>query len=92
MRGHAQMIPFGLRRPILSIISHDKMKYFLEDIKQLDWGVEINSLDLEKKFEKYLQYLEHKPSELHKQIEIAQQKVWEETKNNFKKLKRLIKK
>lgn len=92
MRGHAQMIPFGLRRPIFSIISHDKMKFFLEDIKQLDWGVEINSLDLEKKFEKYLQNLEHKRSKLHKQIEIAQKKVWEETKNNLKKIKRLIKK
>ena len=91
MRGHAQMIPFGLRRPILSIISHDKMKFFLEDIKQLDWGVEINSLDLEKNFEKYLKYLEQKPSELHRQTEIAQQKAWEETKSNFAKLKRLIK-
>src|SRR5690606_24422804 len=32
LRGHAQMIPFGLRRPIVSVISHDKLGFFLEDI------------------------------------------------------------
>lgn len=41
MRGHAQMIPFGLGRPIMSVISHPKMRYFLEDIDRLDWGVEV---------------------------------------------------
>ncbi|MCP5028170.1 MAG: hypothetical protein GY929_17980 [Actinomycetia bacterium] len=41
LRGHAQMIPFGLRRPIISIISHDKMAWFLDDIGHPDWGIEI---------------------------------------------------
>jgi len=41
MRGHAQMIPFGLRRPIVSLASHDKLWYFLDDIDARDWGVEL---------------------------------------------------
>lgn len=91
MRGHSQMIPFGLRRPILSIISHDKMRFFLEDIKKLDWGIEVNSLELEKTLEKFLESLEEKRSDIHTQISFAQQKIWEETENNFKKLKNSLK-
>jgi polysaccharide pyruvyl transferase WcaK-like protein len=47
MRGHAQMIPFGCQTPILSIISHDKMRFFLEDLNHLEWGSEIDSPDFE---------------------------------------------
>lgn len=41
MRGHAQMIPFGLNVPILSIISHDKLQWFLDDIGHPEWGVDV---------------------------------------------------
>ncbi len=41
MRGHAQLIPFGCNTPILSIISHDKMQYFLDDIHHPEWGVDV---------------------------------------------------
>jgi polysaccharide pyruvyl transferase WcaK-like protein len=91
MRGHSQMIPFGLRRPILSIISHNKMRYFLEDIGRLDWGVEIKSLKLDKVLEKNLMSLENNRSDIHAQLNLAQDKVWQETKNNFTKLKKLLK-
>lgn len=47
MRGHATMIPFGLRTPVLSLISHPKMRYFLEDIGRLEWGVDVEEKDLE---------------------------------------------
>lgn len=46
MRGHATMIPFGLNTPVMSIISHPKMRYFLEDIDRLDWGVDVDAPDL----------------------------------------------
>jgi polysaccharide pyruvyl transferase WcaK-like protein len=39
-RGHGQMIPMGLGVKVISIISHNKLKYFLEDTK-LEWtGIE----------------------------------------------------
>ncbi|WP_062210103.1 glycosyltransferase [Demequina oxidasica] len=40
MRGHAGMIPLGLGVPIVSLISHDKLRYFLEDIGRPEWGVD----------------------------------------------------
>lgn len=91
MRGHSQMIPFGLRRPILSIITHDKMLFFLQDIKRLDWGIEVNSPQLEKIFENFLKSLEQNRTDIHKKISFSQQKIWEETEVNFKKLIRSFK-
>lgn len=49
MRGHAQMIPFGLQIPIISLISHNKMQYFLNDIGCPEWGVEITDQDSDSK-------------------------------------------
>jgi polysaccharide pyruvyl transferase WcaK-like protein len=46
MRGHATMIPFGLGTPVLSLISHPKMRYFLEDIGRTEWGFDIFEKDL----------------------------------------------
>lgn len=83
MRGHAQMIPFGLRRPIMSIISHDKMRFLLEDIGHLSWGVEVDAEDLDKKFVASLSVVEKNLNGVHSEISKAQQKVWEETNVNF---------
>ncbi|MFD7022204.1 polysaccharide pyruvyl transferase family protein [Promicromonospora sukumoe] len=46
MRGHATMVPFGLGTPVLSIVSHPKMRYFLDDIGRPEWGVEAAAPDL----------------------------------------------
>lgn len=43
MRGHAQMIPFGCKTPIVSIVSHNKLQWFLEDIGKLEWAVDVLS-------------------------------------------------
>lgn len=51
MRGHAQMIPFGVGCRIISLGTHDKMRWFLEDINALDWYVDLNEdiYDIEKR-------------------------------------------
>ena len=40
MRGHAQMIPFGVGTRIISLGTHAKMKWFLEDINSTDWYID----------------------------------------------------
>ncbi|MDW4896911.1 MULTISPECIES: polysaccharide pyruvyl transferase family protein [Streptomyces] len=42
MRGHAGMIPFGLGTPVISLVSHPKLAYFLADIDRPDWGVSVH--------------------------------------------------
>ena len=46
MRGHAGMIPFGVGTPIVSIISHMKLRFFLDDIKHPEWGVDADDRQL----------------------------------------------
>ncbi|GAA1914763.1 hypothetical protein GCM10009716_25260 [Streptomyces sodiiphilus] len=46
MRGHATMIPFGCGTPVLSLVSHPKMAYFLEDIGRPEWGIPVHADDL----------------------------------------------
>lgn len=43
MRGHAQMIPFGCKTPIVSVVSHNKMQWFLDDIGKTTWGADVLS-------------------------------------------------
>ena len=45
MRGHAQMIPFGQHTKVISLISHDKLRWFLEDIGMEDTGVDVSDED-----------------------------------------------
>ena len=46
MRGHAGMIPFGLGTPIISLVSHPKLRYFLEDIDRPEWGIDVSAPNL----------------------------------------------
>jgi len=43
MRGHATMIPFGLGTPVLSLVSHPKLRFFLEDIGRPEWGFDVHA-------------------------------------------------
>lgn len=51
MRGHAGMIPFGLGVPIVSLVSHPKLQYFLDDVRHPEWGVTVTDPELPKKLE-----------------------------------------
>lgn len=42
MRGHAQMIPFGVGTKIISLGTHDKLKWFLEDVHLEKCYVDLN--------------------------------------------------
>ncbi|GAA2229759.1 hypothetical protein GCM10010413_28420 [Promicromonospora sukumoe] len=46
MRGHATMIPFGLGTPVLSIVTHPKMRYFLDDVGRPAWAFDAHLPDL----------------------------------------------
>jgi len=91
MRGHAQMIPFGCKTPIVSIVSHDKMAWFLEDIKHKEWGVDVLESDFEEKllisalrsFNNYKSCISD--------ISIQQDKLWKITCNNLKSINNSIK-
>lgn len=41
MRGHAGMIPFGCRTPIISLVTHPKLRYFLEDVRMPECAIDV---------------------------------------------------
>jgi polysaccharide pyruvyl transferase WcaK-like protein len=90
MRGHAQMIPFGCKTPILSIISHDKLKWFLEDISHLEWGADVQHENFESDlYEKALNiYSNYK--KCMSEISVEQDKLWEVTLKNMETIKGVI--
>ena len=83
MRGHSQMIPFGLRKPIMSLISHDKMAFLLEDIKRPEWGIEVESDFLTDSIVDQLKLCQLNYVERLEDIHIIQEKIWKESINNL---------
>jgi polysaccharide pyruvyl transferase WcaK-like protein len=90
MRGHAQMIPFGVNCHIITLGSHEKMKWFLEDIDALDWYVELtnNCNNLANTiFNKFIEIHEIKGEETTKRILDAQEKLHNITLQNMEYIK-----
>jgi len=90
MRGHAQMIPFGCNTPIISLISHDKMKWFLDDIDHPEFGIEIHDPKLDiQLYEKAVDILKHR-QEIIKKLVTAQDKLFNITNTELRKILQII--
>ena len=76
MRGHSQMVAFGCVTPALSIISHDKIKWFLDDIEHPEWGLDVNEDCFEKKIIEKAEYMLSHSSDIRKKIIEAQESIW----------------
>lgn len=83
-RGHAQMIPFGCKTPVISIISHDKLAWFLEDINHPEWGIDIEDEAFGTKLLEKAEYMLQHREEICLQIEKAQEELWEIMQENMK--------
>jgi len=83
MRGHAQMIPFGCLTPILSIVTHDKLGWFLEDVSHPEWGVDVVEADFEAKLRDKAVSLYHHYRECVGEIKKEQEKLWDITVKNM---------
>ncbi|MBA18011.1 MAG: hypothetical protein CMN73_16930 [Sphingomonas sp.] len=84
MRGHAQMIPFGVGNAIISLISHDKLGFFLDDIGHPEWGIEMASEDLRDQLVGAIETFWNDPHARAQQTNAAQEKLWTTTRENAK--------
>lgn len=91
MRGHAQMIPFGCNTPILSIISHDKMQWFLDDIHHPEWGVDVLNPSFETELLEKAKELYNSTDTLIPVLKEEQQILWNITMQNMNFIKSIIK-
>lgn len=93
MRGHAQMIPFGVNCQIISLGSHEKMRWFLEDIDAPDWYIELTGdpLGLSTQIvEKFREIHEQNGKTTTSRIVAAQEKLLQITGENMQKIRSLI--
>jgi len=77
MRGHSQLIPFGCGTPILSLISHNKLQWFLDDIGEPDWGVDLHQPGIESNIVSGVSRIIERRDETVEQITRAQLRLWE---------------
>lgn len=90
MRKHSQMIPFGLNKPIFSLISHDEVAYFLDDIGLPEYGVDMSENGYSEPVKDYILDFDKNRSRIIKNLKIAQENVWKETQLNFAIIKELL--
>lgn len=83
MRGHAQMIPFGCGSPILSLISHDKLKWFLDDIDEPGWGVDMLDGDLADRIVSASEEILSNRDAVQSRIAHKAGRLWNITEQNF---------
>jgi polysaccharide pyruvyl transferase WcaK-like protein len=83
MRGHAQMIPFGCGRPIYSLVSHDKMLFFLRDAGLEDLGAEVGDPDLAERLVAAVGSVADSPQVAAGRIATAQQRLWDISVGNL---------
>ncbi len=90
MRGHSQMIPFGFGNAIISLVSHNKMRWFLEDIGAENWGVEVLDPDFEMKLKQTFLLVEKDIVAVREQINTTQRKLLKLTDSNIKKIQEVF--
>lgn len=82
MRSHSQLIPFGLRRGIISVISHDKLQRFLKDMSLGKWGIDVQDTGFSDRL--FTQY-----RQMNRGLDVyddAQEYCWEVTKKNMQRI------
>ncbi|MFI0931380.1 polysaccharide pyruvyl transferase family protein [Streptomyces sp. NPDC021019] len=89
MRGHAGMIPFGCGTPIISLVSHPKLAYFLADIDRRDWGVSVHERALGTRLaERARAVLADHPAAV-ADVHDRQELLWSVTRDNLVRLREL---
>ncbi|MFE7139034.1 polysaccharide pyruvyl transferase family protein [Streptomyces sp. NPDC057644] len=89
MRGHAGMIPFGCGTPVISLVSHPKLAYFLADIDRPDWGVSVHERALGARLaERALAVLADHPAAV-ADVHDRQRMLWSVTRENLAMLREL---
>ncbi|MFD9503548.1 polysaccharide pyruvyl transferase family protein [Streptomyces sp. NPDC060035] len=83
MRGHAGMIPFGCGTPVISLVSHPKLAYFLTDIERPEWGVSVHDRALGARLaERATVVLEDHPAAV-ADVHGRQENLWSVTRANL---------
>ncbi|MFG3317500.1 polysaccharide pyruvyl transferase family protein [Streptomyces sp. NPDC048171] len=87
MRGHAGMIPFGCGTPILSLVSHPKLAYFLSDIGRPEWGLSVHDRELGPRLAERASAVLDDHATAVADVHRAQEFLWKTTQANLQELR-----
>ncbi len=90
MRGHAQMIPFGLNCPIISLISHNKLGFFLDDIGHSEWGIDLKEESVKNRLTAKINHFINNQNDIKSEVDQAQEKLWKITQKNLETIKQSL--
>ncbi|MGW8061838.1 polysaccharide pyruvyl transferase family protein [Streptomyces ziwulingensis] len=90
MRGHAGMIPFGCGTPILSLVSHPKLAYFLSDIGRREWGLSVHDRDLGVRLAERASAILDDHAAAVADVHAAQELLWKTTQSNIEELRSIF--
>lgn len=94
MRGHAQMIPFGVGGKIISLGTHDKMKWFLEDVHledcYVDLSIQFDTIS-SRIYNIFKDIVLENPIEMDNRLKMEQEKLWKVSCKNRKKILEIAK-
>ncbi|MEV5998448.1 polysaccharide pyruvyl transferase family protein [Streptomyces griseomycini] len=90
MRGHAGMIPFGCGTPILSLVSHPKLAYFLSDIGRPEWGLSVHDRELGPRLAERAAAVLDDHAAAVADVHGAQRLLWETTRSNLDDLREIL--
>jgi len=83
-RGHGQQIPFGFNNLFVSLISHDKLKFFLEDTGLVELGLEMTSNELTPRLLNLIETTIKNEKQIREKMTEQQEKLWTITETNIK--------
>ncbi|MEU4025055.1 CDC27 family protein [Streptomyces anulatus] len=89
MRGHAGMIPFGCGTPVISLVSHPKLAYFLADIDRPDWGVSVHERALGDRLAERARAVLDDHTAAVADVHDRQRLLWSATRDNLARLREL---
>jgi lipopolysaccharide biosynthesis glycosyltransferase len=73
MRGHAGMIPFGVGTPIVSLVSHPKLRFFLEDVGHTEWGITVDDPGLAERLADLVRDVAGDQARYRRDVEVARE-------------------
>jgi lipopolysaccharide biosynthesis glycosyltransferase len=83
MRGHAGMIPFGVGTPILSLISHPKLGFFLRDLDRPEWGISVHDQHLAHELPRRVGEILGDHDAVVADVRSLQERLWSITRRNL---------
>lgn len=83
MRGHGVMLPYGLGVPVIGVVHHDKVKFFLDQVGLSDYAVDIDADQLPARLLAMVEGFYADPGKVHRIIDEGKKSLFDTTVANF---------